>query len=255
MTTSPPRIHRKWLQQRTLSAVVILLSFATHSQSSHINTHYPYSCSPTTFEFLLSTSTIHFKPCSSSNHEVLGAIPCPTGSSAGDAVAVASVVACSEQESEEGIDPQFGDSNESCHLQQFNATCRASFCACNDEDDDDCLECASGRSRPSVCSATQVDIPSYGFCLRLTTVISPSLLSSHSMYHASSSAGQHPQLHDRIIFKLFFETSPTMPALATPALGPWSFGTLNRWILSHASDDDHLAAMDLSYAKALHTSF
>jgi hypothetical protein len=194
------------------------------------------------YEFLLSTSSMTRKSCIPAS--LSDAVPCPSDAPPGQEFMVASVVACADTDSSSGADV-CGVQDACSASPHFHFSCEVLACACDNEDDVNCIDCPPSRALSVPCSAAPITVPLQSSCLRLTSLIPPSFLGSSFSAHRSAMAS------DRIIFKL---SSPACSVSGThthttPALGPWVPGDLQRWHLAHASDDDYYAALDLAYTR------
>ncbi len=244
----PLTMHERLIVFRhTASCVLPLLLSAISQCISQVSAASVESPSISPFEYLLSTATVTLYPCASLAFLSPVMAPCPAASPPNSASAIASIVACSAEEDvslgvRDALVPLIG-TNELCPEPPTDASCRVAYCACEDDDDDDCVECAAHRSNDFTCTSTTVQVANHSLCVKLTSHIPAHMLSS-KMAHA---AGHYNQAFDRIIFKLqVFNQSTSSPAI-TPPLGPWLFSSFHRWHLAHSSEDDHLAAIDARY--------
>jgi hypothetical protein len=243
----PTMMHERLSVVRQIaSSVLPLLFFAVFQRPSQILARSVEPASFRTFDYLLSTATVTLYPCASLTFMSPVMPPCPAASPPGAASAIVSIVACSGTEEEVSRDsqtslaPSIGN-NESCHNDSPDESCQVAHCPCENDDDDDCAACESHRSHSFSCTSTSVQIANHNQCVKLTSHILAHMLSSKM----ARTAGHYSQAFDRIVFKL--GRSISADAHATPPLGPWVFGSLHRWHLAHASEDDHLATIDAQY--------
>lgn len=210
------------------------------------------NCAPPAYDYLLSTATVVLRSCSSHSPAAVHAASCPLASPPGSLVAIASIVACTDALVGAEIDPssdqitQSSSGSETCREDSASeASCRLSSCACPHEDDDECADCAPGRSNDFPCAATPTQVPGRSFCLHLIGHIPAAFLSPQ----ISSATVQYNLASDRFVFQLPHPSSSR--AQATPPLGPWSLDRLHRWRLPHTSADDVLSDLDLTYSLQL----
>jgi len=204
-------------------------------------------CPPPAYDYLLSTAAVVLRSCSSHSPAAAHIAPCPAASPSGSLVAIASIVACTDALAGADIDAssdsiaQSTTHSETCQGNPaVDASCRLSSCPCPHEDDDECADCAPGRSNQFPCAATRTQVPGRSFCLLLIGYIPAAFLS----LQMSSAAGNYNLASDRLVFQLLHATAL---AQATPPLGPWNLDRLHRWRLPHTSADDVLSDLDLTY--------
>jgi len=212
-------------------------------------------CLPLIYELLLSTASLALTSCTPASLAP-DYMPCPLGPFSGQKFVIASIVACADTDNalhhSMHVSSATGacDDHGACPALPLldNVSCEALVCACDGEDDDECIDCPPSRAVSFPCNTAPIFVPHRAACLRLFSHIPPSSLRSP---FAASLAHHRTLPSDRIIFKISSSACilPEVHVETTPALGPWVLGRLDRWHVAQASDDDYYAALDLTYTR------